>query len=160
MKNGCYLNSQFGQNLAWLQSEVCYFINWLTKDLIVRPCKVGASRHNLVMSWKSSTPDRASVFYSTWFPINSWLQSCNYTYSWITRSFSNIKEQLFPMCTEYARSNILTWWSIMCYVPWYKVLAGTKTLGRDVGLFWFLLLRQLGKVITAFMNDLPQFIWH
>lgn len=46
----------------------------------------------------------------------------------------------------------------MCYVPWYKVLAGTKTLGRDVGLFWFLLLRQLGKVITAFMNDLPQFI--
>lgn len=46
----------------------------------------------------------------------------------------------------------------MCYLSWCKVLAETKTLGRDMGLFSFLLLRQPSKFITAFMNDLPQFI--
>lgn len=45
----------------------------------------------------------------------------------------------------------------MCYLTWCTVLAET-TLGRDMGLVWVLFLRQLGKVITALMNNLPKFV--
>lgn len=48
--------------------------------------------------------------------------------------------------------------SIMCYLTWCKVLAETKNFGESYGLGLVFTLRQLSKVSTTFMNDLPQFI--
>lgn len=122
-------NSHFDRNLTWLQSEVCHFINWLTKDLTWGLAKQGGRRLILFISWRSSTPDRASVFHSTWFHIKCCLQSCNYTYSWITGTIQQYQRLFFPVCAEYVRNCFFIRWSTMCYLTWCRVLAETKLWG-------------------------------
>lgn len=131
-------NSHFDKNLAWLQSEVCHFLKWLTTDLTWGLAKQGGRRLILVIPWKSSTPDRASVFHSTWLHIKCWFQCCKSTYSWITGTIWQYQRLLFPVCAEDIRNYTFIWRSTVCYLTWCRVLAETKTLGRDMGLVWVL----------------------
>lgn len=54
------------------------------------------------------------------------------------RTIQQYKEQLFPMWADYIRNSSLIRQSIMCYLSCCGVLAETKNLWRDMGLFWFL----------------------
>lgn len=119
-------NSHFDKNLAWLQSEVCHFINWLTKDLTRGLAKQGAEDWSWSFLGRAHLQTELLCFILFDFTSNvGFSNKLKYQYQSSIKGCSSL-------CVQ-SISEITFLYGNMCYLTWCR----DKNFGEACIWDWF-----------------------